>query len=141
MASILSRLYRIARSAMPHPWEESSRRPGDKKGPNAESFDDGGKSGPEGADSHYDQRKASGGPSTGEPWGIPSQVAEDLAVFNLVPPSSLEEVRKARNREVKKYHSDRFLNDPERFETSKKIMQIYNAAYDRLKGYYQKKTP
>jgi hypothetical protein len=71
--------------------------------------------------------------------GIPSQVIQDLSNFGLTPPSSLEEVKKARNREMKKYHSDRFINDPDRYETSKKIMQIYNAAYDRLKVYYESK--
>ncbi len=64
------------------------------------------------------------------------QVREDLAVFNLSPPSSLEEIRRARNKEIKKYHSDKFIHDAEKLETSKKIMQIYNAAYDRLKNYY-----
>lgn len=66
----------------------------------------------------------------------PTRVVEDLAVFGLTPPSSLEEVRKARNREIRKYHSDRFMNDPEKLATSKEIMQIFNAAYDRLKKYY-----
>ena len=70
--------------------------------------------------------------------GIPTQVVEDLATFNLKPPGSLEAVRNARNREIKKYHSDRFLNDPEKLETSKEIMQIYNAAYGRLADYYKK---
>ncbi len=67
---------------------------------------------------------------------IPQQVVEDLAVFNLSPPSSFKAVKKARKREVKKYHSDKFMHDPEKLETSKQIMQIYNAAYDRLKTYY-----
>ncbi len=67
----------------------------------------------------------------------PSQVEKDLAAFNLKPPSSMEEVRKARNREIKKYHSDRFMNDPERLETSKQIMQILNSAYDRLKRHFE----
>jgi hypothetical protein len=69
---------------------------------------------------------------------IPRQVIEDLAVFNLKPPSSMDEVRKARNREIKKYHSDKFIKDPERLNVSKEIMQIYNAAYDRLRAYYEK---
>ncbi len=70
----------------------------------------------------------------------PVEVVEDLAVFGLTPPSSLETVRRARNREIKKCHSDRFFGDPEKFETSKKLMQIYNAAYDRLKIYYKDQT-
>ncbi|NIM18568.1 MAG: hypothetical protein GTO45_41855 [Candidatus Aminicenantes bacterium] len=67
---------------------------------------------------------------------IPAQILEDLAVFELTPPSSLEEVKKARNREIKKFHSDKYINDPEKYKTSKEIMQIYNAAYARLEKYY-----
>ena len=69
---------------------------------------------------------------------MPARFVENLALFNLTPPSSLDEVRKARNREIKKYHSDKFINDPEKLEISKEIMQIYNAAFDRLKEYYEK---
>ena len=67
----------------------------------------------------------------------PGQVMEDLANFNLAPPSSFSEVRKARNREIKKYHPDRFMDDPERRKIAEEIMQIDNSAYDRLKKFYQ----
>jgi hypothetical protein len=70
--------------------------------------------------------------------GVPQQVIDDLAVFSLTPPSSLADVRAARNKEIKKYHSDKFVNEPDRFEKSKEIMQIYNAAFDRLRAYYEK---
>ncbi|MBT3226644.1 MAG: hypothetical protein HN580_27260 [Deltaproteobacteria bacterium] len=62
-----------------------------------------------------------------------SQLIEDLQLFGLIPPSSLEEVRQIRNQEMKKFHPDRYLNQPEKMETAKQIVQIYNAAYDRLK--------
>ncbi len=71
----------------------------------------------------------------------PKQVVDDLWVFNLKPPASLDEVRKARNREINKYHPDRFMNEPKKMETSKEIMQIYNAAFDRLETYYNSKRP
>lgn len=70
--------------------------------------------------------------------GIPQHVIDDMAVFGVIPPSSLDDVRAARNKEIKKYHSDNFVDDPDRFETSKEIMQIYNAAFDRLRVYYEK---
>ncbi len=70
--------------------------------------------------------------------GIPQHVIDDLSVFGLTPPSSLDEVRAVRNKEIKKYHSDQFVNDPDRFETSTEIMQIYNAAFARLRAYYEK---
>ena len=72
-------------------------------------------------------------------YGVPKQVIADLLTFNLKPPSCMEDVRRARNREMKKYHSDKFINDPEKLKTSKEIMQIYNAAYERLMEYYKNK--
>ena len=74
------------------------------------------------------------------PSGYPRQVVEDLGLFDLTPPSSLSEVKRARNREMKKFHSDRFVNDPAKFQTSKEIMQIYNAAFDRLRRFYESRS-
>jgi hypothetical protein len=67
----------------------------------------------------------------------PQQVVDDLSIFGLKPPSSLEEVKKVRNREIMKYHTDRFTGDSEKEQTSKRIMQIYNAAFDRLEKWYR----
>ncbi len=69
--------------------------------------------------------------------GYSDQIIEDLANFKLKPPSSLAEVKKARNQEIKKYHPDRFLDDPARSKTAKEIMQIYNASYSRLKQFFE----
>lgn len=131
MASLLNRLYRIAKAAIPRPWERFREGAAGETGAGNDASRDGW---------HRFSAKE-GSKNASSDGGGPPKVAEDLAVFGLVPPASLEAVRKARNREVKKYHSDRFLGDPERFETSKQIMQILNAAYDRLEVHYQKKKP
>lgn len=68
--------------------------------------------------------------------GYPPQIVEDLKTFGLQPPSSFDEVKKARNREIRKYHSDKFMHDPEKLETSKQIMQILNSAYERLDDWF-----
>ncbi len=68
---------------------------------------------------------------------FPQQVVQDLAEFGLTPPSSLADVKKNWKAVIKKYHSDKFINDPEKLKVSKEIMQIFNAAYERLKHYYQ----
>ncbi|MBD3422046.1 MAG: DnaJ domain-containing protein [Chitinivibrionales bacterium] len=68
--------------------------------------------------------------------GVSGQVVEDLAVFGLTPPSTLDEVRAALRREMKKYHPDKFMQDGDKTDTANKVAQIYNAAYDRLKRYY-----
>ena len=67
---------------------------------------------------------------------MPDQLIEDLANFDLKPPSSLEAVRRARNLAFKKYHPDMHMGDREKIETAKRIMQIYNASYERLKAFY-----
>lgn len=138
MTDLLKRLARIARANIPNPNEWLDRlaeRRGYRFDPDSE--DDGAESEP--GRGHAEGEGARAGDSGTQSWssGVPQQVVDDLAVFGLTPPSSLEEVRKARNREIKKYHSDRFVNDSERYETSKQIMQIYNAAYDRLKAHFE----
>lgn len=135
MADLLKRIARIARARMPKPSDLLDRwaqRRGYRIDPEAD------------ADRNEEdgrartESRASGTSRGNDPFpGVPRQVVEDLSVFGLAPPSSLAEVRKARNREIKKYHSDRFVNDSERYETSNRIMQIYNAAYDRLKAHFE----
>lgn len=70
----------------------------------------------------------------------PKQIVEDLANFNLKPPSTLAEVKKARNQEILKFHPDRFMSDPARRETANEILQIYNASYERLKKFFQSQS-
>ena len=166
MLDILQRLYRIARASAPAPGEVINRWFGQGRqrtgsdtyhsdfDSNFYSDDDTGyQSGAEsdkswegtsGRSSEGTSDRSSGssdshGPSDSYSGSYPEQVVADLALFGLTPPSSLEQVKKARNREIKKYHSDRFINDPKKFKTSNEIMQTINAAYTRLKQYYSPK--
>lgn len=56
----------------------------------------------------------------------------DLAAFGLTPPVTLEELKQARKRELKKYHPDRFANDPEKMQSANRIVQILGETYERL---------
>jgi hypothetical protein len=137
MTDLLKRLARIARANIPNPsdWlDRLAERRGYRFDPNAENEAGEGEGGRFRSEENFHTGNRDQENRTA---GVPRQVVEDLAVFGLTPPSSLEEVRKARNREIKKYHSDHFVNDSERYETSKQIMQIYNAAYDRLKEHFE----
>ncbi len=132
MSSILKRLADVARSYI-----RTGDHTGTSAGPERPVDDDREWGDDPGGDS-YSRTEHSQGQKTRADFGrIPQQVVKDLATFNLTPPSSLKAVKDARNREIKKYHSDKFVNDPEKLETSKEIMQIYNAAYDRLQAYYR----
>jgi hypothetical protein len=64
--------------------------------------------------------------------GVPQQVIDDLAVFGLTPPSSLADVRAARNKEIKKYHSDKFVNEPELAEFPVLVVQLGNEGLNTL---------
>jgi hypothetical protein len=67
------------------------------------------------------------------------QLVDDLALFDLRPPSSLKEVKSARNREMLKYHPDKFTSDTEKLKVANDIALIYNAAFDRLEKHYENK--
>ena len=132
MSSILKRLADVARSYI-RTGDHTGTSAGPERPVNSEDeWGDGQYGGPYSSTGYSQGRKARADYSE-----TPQQVVKDLAAFNLTPPSSLKAVKNARNREIKKYHSDKFVNDPEKLETSKEIMQIYNAAYDRLQAYYR----
>jgi DnaJ-domain-containing protein 1 len=126
MATMLRRLLRIARSyrnAGTGQTRTENQKNDSRMKQGAESFDYG--------KPHSEKRRSQSAPD------YPGQVVEDLANFSLTPPSSFAEVKKARKRESKKYHPDRFASDPARQATAQKIMQIYNASYERLKVFFQ----
>lgn len=66
------------------------------------------------------------------------QLIDDLAVFGLTPPSSFDEVKKARNKEMRQYHPDKFNNHEDKGSAANEIAQIYNEAFSRLKEHFEK---
>ena len=136
MKDVLERLYKIVRSKTPNPeelvekWLKKKRKSTSKESWYNNFYKKWEKAG---------QSDDTSNSQSSSQKSYSQQVVDDLAAFGLTPPSCLDEVKKARNREVKKYHSDKFMNDPDKLETSKQIMQIFNAAYDRLKDYYESK--
>ncbi len=137
--NILKRLYRIARASMPQGSDFFSEERNEYQGEKFEERYDWDRQKEQGfGDNSNDRNDYSSNKQTNT-YGMPQQVLDDLGVFELAPPSSLAEVKKARNREIKKFHSDKFMNNPDKMETSKQIMQIINAAYDRLEKYYEQK--
>ena len=128
MRDIIERLYNLARAKI-----KSRVRPVEEYDPGQYEWDKQDATSTGNAESSYTNNDRYRSSSE-----IPRQVIDDLALFNLTPPSTLQQVRQARNRELQKYHSDKFIRDDEKFQTSKEIMQIYNAAYERLENYFNK---
>ena len=129
MSELLKRLYNIARALGP-----------EKKLGSTGGSDSGMETNPSASrEPHQNTRQPfSPGMNDKKPdYDFPTRIIEDLANFNLTPPASFEAVRQARNLEFKKYHPDKHHGDPEKAETAKQIMQIYNASYERLKEFYK----
>lgn len=127
MSSIFKRLYKIGRAyASDFQQGRKTRQTIDDAAFAHDTYDD------DGAAAHHKGTEYQAPPES----SMPPQLVEDLANFGLIPPSSLEAVRRARNREVKKYHPDFYSGDSEKSETAKQILQILNASFDRLEAYY-----
>ena len=86
----------------------------------------------------YDRKENEEARASSQHDTYPEGFVDDLRLFHLLPPSCLEEVKKARNREMKKFHPDHFPRESEKAETAKRITQIYNLAYERLKNAFAK---
>jgi len=71
--------------------------------------------------------------------GYSNQNIEDLKLFGLQPPSNFSELKKIRNQEMKKFHPDKYIQSPEKMDVAKQIVQLYNAAYERLKIFFGEK--
>lgn len=71
--------------------------------------------------------------------GYSDENIEDLKLFGLQPPSSFSEVKKIRNQEMKKFHPDKYIQSPDKMDVANQIVQIYNAAYERLKIFFDGK--
>ena len=61
---------------------------------------------------------------------------QDLDLFEMSSLTSLAELKSKRNEILRKYHPDRFANDTEKQNIAKEMIQIYNAAYERIVKYY-----
>jgi DnaJ-domain-containing protein 1 len=129
MSTIFKRIFNMLRS-----YGVGSSGVFDRKDDNMDSYTDNYEDHFDSTDSFFDNSNSEAYPD------YPDQILEDLSNFHLPPPSSLSEVKKARNQEIKKYHPDRYMDDPERVETAKEIMQIYNASYERLKKFFQSRS-
>jgi DnaJ-domain-containing protein 1 len=81
----------------------------------------------------FDAGSADAAPPRDERGGtLPRHVLEDLAVFELGANATLDDVKRAHRREMKKYHPDRFNRHREKERAANELATIYNEAYARL---------
>lgn len=56
--------------------------------------------------------------------------------LELRPDAQWDEVRQAYRRLVRKYHPDRFMNDPEKYQAATEVARKITEAYDGLRQYF-----
>jgi DnaJ-class molecular chaperone with C-terminal Zn finger domain len=79
--------------------------------------------------------------SDAESTDVPSDVAEAYRALEVPVGSGREAVKKGYRRVMKKYHQDRFQNDPDKYEVAGEVSKRLNQAHDRVLDYLDAKAP
>ncbi len=66
---------------------------------------------------------------------VPPDVAEAYRALEVPVGSGREAVKKGYRRVMKKYHQDRFQNDPDKYEVAGEVSKRLNQARDRVLDY------
>jgi DnaJ-domain-containing protein 1 len=132
--TIFDRLKNISKAYFNHQFRRKSSDSPSESDEKAEETASGEES--QSSGSAYSSSASPGTKTTSNPYGLPQQVVDDLALFGIPLPGSWDEVIKARNREMKKYHPDKYMSKEEKVDAANEIAQIYNAAFERLEKFY-----
>ncbi len=66
-----------------------------------------------------------------------NSIERDLEIFGIKQFENLSALKSKRNEILKQYHPDRFAHDEKKQALAKEMIQIYNAAYERIVQHYQ----
>ena len=81
----------------------------------------------------YEAAQARGGAGFGAPGEDPvEQRLRWYKTLELEPGADFDAIRKAYRRMVKKYHPDRYANDPEKYKAATEVARKITEAYDGL---------
>ncbi len=67
--------------------------------------------------------------------GIPEELRQDYANLEVSFGAPFDDVTKSYKELIRKFHPDRFANDPEKQKTATEIAQKVNQSYHRIKEY------
>lgn len=70
--------------------------------------------------------------------GPPDEIARAYANLDCPPGSDLKTVREAWKRLMKKYHPDRFANEPKKRESATKLTALLNESYQKLETHLKR---
>ena len=70
-----------------------------------------------------------------------NSIERDLEIFGIKQFENLNALKSKRNEILKQYHPDRFAHDEKKQDLAKEMIQIYNAAYERIVEHYRENKP
>lgn len=91
-----------------------------------------------------EQQKASSkqkNQTSGKRYYVPFELYEDFKTLCLMPGTNLEECKIAYKSLLKKFHPDKFANEPEKQKEATEITSSITSAFTRIKTWYEENLP
>lgn len=79
--------------------------------------------------------------TTGKRYYVPFELYEDFKTLCLMPGTNLDECKVAYKSLLKKFHPDKFANEPEKQKEATEITSSITSAFTRIKTWYEQNLP
>ena len=79
--------------------------------------------------------------TTGKRYYVPFELYEDFKTLCVMPGTNLEECKVAYKSLLKKFHPDKFANEPEKQKEATEITSSITSAFTRIKTWYEQNLP
>lgn len=79
--------------------------------------------------------------TTGKRYYVPFELYEDFKTLCLIPGTNLDECKVAYKSLLKKFHPDKFANEPEKQKEATEITSSITSAFTRIKTWYEENLP
>lgn len=79
--------------------------------------------------------------TTGKQYYVPFELYDDFKTLCLMPGTNLDECKIAYKSLLKKFHPDKFANEPEKQKEATEITSSITSAFTRIKTWYEENLP
>lgn len=79
--------------------------------------------------------------TTGKRYYVPFELYDDFKTLCLMPGTNLDECKVAYKSLLKKFHPDKFANEPEKQKEATEITSSITSAFTRIKTWYEENLP
>ena len=79
--------------------------------------------------------------TSGKRYYVPFELYEDFKTLCLMPGTNLDECKVAYKSLLKKFHPDKFANEPEKQKEATEITSSITSAFTRIKTWYEENLP